>query len=342
MTVELINLLQWLLASACLTAGLILSARRRLRALAALLILFSVHMLFNALEETRLLPGAILVTPAFGLVYGPLFYIFVRRLIFAGGHGWRRVYPHFIPALIALPLAQWFDFIHLAALASLITYGALTVRLIGRYHAETASTRSDAASIRLNWITQVFAGFAALTVIDAVRMFTRSLQSPLAETLSYAGVLTAGGVLMGALVWRAITQPDYFKGLAGNEPACPAETTPDPADAPLFLTIDEKIRADALHRQPHLTLSDVASVANLTERDVSRAINAGAGRSFCDYINAFRVSDVCAMLNARPDATILDIAFEAGFTSKSSFNAVFKKESGVTPSEYRRRNTRNH
>ncbi|WP_375201277.1 helix-turn-helix domain-containing protein [Hyphococcus sp.] len=342
MTVEMINMLQWALASASLTAGLILSPRRRLRALAALLILFSVHMLFNALEETRLLPGAILVTPAFGLVYGPLFYIFVRRLIFADGHDWRQIYPHFIPALIAIPLAQWFDFIHLAALVSLITYGVLTIRLIGRYHAETASTRSDAASIRLNWITQVFAGFAALTVIDAIRMFTRSVQSPLMETLSYAGVLTAGGALMGALVWRAITQPDYFKGLAESERASPPEITPAPADETLFLRIDEKIRADALQRQPHLTLSEVASVANLTERDVSRAINANARRSFCDYINAFRVSDVCAMLNARPDATILDIAFEAGFTSKSSFNAVFKKELGVTPSEYRRRNAQHN
>jgi AraC-like DNA-binding protein len=340
LTFEIINLLQWLLAAACLTAGLILAYGKRLRPLAALLCVFAAHMAFNVLEETRGLPNGLLITPAFGFAYGPLIYLFVRRFVVAAPLEQLQTALHFVVPVVALLSAPWIEIVRVGAAVSLMAYGFVTLRTISRYHAETASSRSDAASIRLSWVTQVFAGFAALTVIDAFRIFTQHLQSPVVATATYASVLTAAGGLLGALVWRAVTQPDYFKGLShppGRSIRTPAPVGPDDADR--FRRIEQSVLSAQLHRRPHLTLSDVASATNLTEREVSSAINSVAKRPFCDYINAMRVRDVCKALDANGESTVLEVAFDAGFTSKSSFNAVFKREIGVTPTEYRRRNT---
>jgi AraC-like DNA-binding protein len=340
LTFEIINLLQWFLAAASLTAGLILTSRKRLRPLAALLCVFAAHMAFNVLEETHLLPNGLLITPAFGFVYGPLIYLFVRRFVVAAPLDQLQTALHFVVPVIALLPAPWIEIVRSGAAVSLMAYGFVTLRSISRYHAETASSRSDAASIRLSWVTQVFAGFAILAVIDAVRILTQHWQNPVIATATYASVLTAAGGLLGALVWRAIAQPDYFKGLSHPPgPSIRTSVPVGPDDAGLFRRIEQSVLSGQLHRRPHLTLSDLASATNLTEREVSRAINGVAKRSFCDYINALRVRDACKTLEARGAATVLEVAFDAGFTSKSSFNAVFKRETGMTPTDYRRRNT---
>lgn len=339
LTLNLVNLLQLALASGCLTAGLMLAPRLRLRVLAALLIVFAFHMGFNALEEARALPLGLLVTPAFGLLYGPLVFLFVRRIVLSAPPDLRSIAAHFIPAAIALAATRHIEIVRAAAILSFIIYGAATLRTISRYHAATAATRSDAMSLRLSWVTQVFAGFAVLTVVDLLRMATAPWQSQLVSDLAYAAVLASGGGLLGALVYRAVAQPEYFKGLPdfGRPSADGPTELAAPADADIFERIERAVVGEGLYRRAHLTLADIASATLLTEREVSRAINSVGGRNFCDYINAFRVREVCAAMDAGRTATILDLAFDAGFTSKSSFNAVFKRETGMTPSEYRRR-----
>jgi AraC-like DNA-binding protein len=52
-------------------------------------------------------------------------------------------------------------------------------------------------------------------------------------------------------------------------------------------------------------------------------------------INSYRVNEAKALLINEPQDTILDIAYAAGFNSKASFNRIFKKVTGMTPSEYR-------
>ena len=70
---------------------------------------------------------------------------------------------------------------------------------------------------------------------------------------------------------------------------------------------------------------------------VSQALNQGLGRNFFEFVNGFRVAAAEACLTDPGDArTILDIALACGFGSKSTFNTVFKRMNGSTPSEFRR------
>lgn len=75
----------------------------------------------------------------------------------------------------------------------------------------------------------------------------------------------------------------------------------------------------------------------MSRNQLSFVINQGIGDSFYTFINKYRVEEAKRII-ADPknvNFTILSLAFEAGFPSKSSFHSIFKKLTGLTPTEYR-------
>jgi len=90
------------------------------------------------------------------------------------------------------------------------------------------------------------------------------------------------------------------------------------------------------YHDSELTLTSLANLISIGRNQLSEIINTGTGGNFYDFVNKYRVDEV-KQLMANPkfkDFTILAIAFEAGFPSKSTFNSIFKKFTGLTPSEY--------
>jgi AraC-like DNA-binding protein len=69
---------------------------------------------------------------------------------------------------------------------------------------------------------------------------------------------------------------------------------------------------------------------------LSAAINQAYGKNFNDFVNTYRVEAVKKMLNDESvqHLSLLGIAYECGFNSKSTFNRAFKKATGVAPSAY--------
>ncbi len=86
-----------------------------------------------------------------------------------------------------------------------------------------------------------------------------------------------------------------------------------------------------------LTLSRLAESINVNPHHLSQIINSEFGKSFACYINEYRVNAACKLLSADDNRTVLEIASQSGFSSKSSFNTIFKKHTGLTPSEYRKK-----
>jgi AraC-like DNA-binding protein len=90
---------------------------------------------------------------------------------------------------------------------------------------------------------------------------------------------------------------------------------------------------------PDLTLKKLAEMVRIHPNYLSQIINERLGRSSRDFINAYRIAAAEKMLldPAQKKKTVLDIAFETGFYSKSVFNSAFKKFLGQSPQEYRRK-----
>jgi AraC-like DNA-binding protein len=72
---------------------------------------------------------------------------------------------------------------------------------------------------------------------------------------------------------------------------------------------------------------------------LSQVINESLGQNFFDFVNTYRVEEAKKLLtDARnPKITVLEVMYQAGFNSKSSFNTAFKKIALTTPSAYKKR-----
>jgi len=89
---------------------------------------------------------------------------------------------------------------------------------------------------------------------------------------------------------------------------------------------------------PYLSVETLAGQINLPSSELSLTINRVIGQHFFDFVNLYRVNLAAEMLiaNEQQSKTVLEILYEVGFNSKSSFNTAFKKHLLMTPSQYRK------
>ncbi|PWK68290.1 putative ABC transport system permease protein [Mucilaginibacter oryzae] len=101
--------------------------------------------------------------------------------------------------------------------------------------------------------------------------------------------------------------------------------------------IKELITANRFYEDPELTVATLAAKLKLSPHELSRAINLGLDKNFNDLINGFRVREVIRKMQdpANDRLTLLGIAYDTGFNSKTTFNRVFKELTGKTPAEYK-------
>jgi AraC-like DNA-binding protein len=104
----------------------------------------------------------------------------------------------------------------------------------------------------------------------------------------------------------------------------------------------DSIEAFMAQRRPflrsELTLAELALQFGLAPRRLSQLVNQGRGRNFADWVNHYRIEEAKRLL-ADPASgirSVLDAMYAAGFSSKSSFNALFKASAGITPTEFMR------
>lgn len=96
---------------------------------------------------------------------------------------------------------------------------------------------------------------------------------------------------------------------------------------------------ERLFLDPDLTLRDLSQRLRIHYNHLSRIINERFGLSYNDFINRYRIEEAKQKLTdeKQRESTILDILLSTGFYSKSVFNTAFKKFTGITPSEYRKK-----
>jgi putative ABC transport system permease protein len=101
--------------------------------------------------------------------------------------------------------------------------------------------------------------------------------------------------------------------------------------------LKQTMKATRYYQDPELSLNSLAEKLHLQPYELSRIVNTALKKSFSDFINEYRVAEVTRKMKdpAYRHLTLLGIAIESGFNSKTTFNRAFKQVFGKNPIDYK-------
>lgn len=212
--------------------------------------------------------------------------------------------------------------------------------------------------LSLKWIYALPATFVILVVINIVNenVFeaTTQAQSLALHMLSFMCfiiVLCFFGVKQKPVFYFKLSALNSTENINAQEQSNNQEVlddsentrthTPDISDAAISTIIEDMqnhMRLKQPYLDPDFCVYSLAQALNIPRRVLSQVLNKGLSKNFYLYVNEFRIEEVKKQLTKqeKTQSTILDIAFQSGFKSKSSFNSLFKQSCDVTPSQYRK------
>ncbi len=104
----------------------------------------------------------------------------------------------------------------------------------------------------------------------------------------------------------------------------------------LLARLENIMSSDQGFRDPRISVQSLSTLLGIQNHQLSRILKDYLGCNFRSYINRLRLTEAQRLLAEEPELTILDVAYTVGFNSKSAFNSAFVKETGETPSNYRK------
>lgn len=339
-TLGFVNLVQATIVGVGLLGAFLLWRVRDFRGLALLLALIALASTINILEESGLTRDIYLLSPVFVLLFGPATYLAAKYAI---SRPFSYVqYCHLLPVLPLLFFTSSAHIVIAVGTAWRLLYTILTVRFLLQYKRRLASERSDAEEFSLTWFMWLLVALTMFNFVDLLRLnfqpFIPMELNLLGQGINNIVWLVASFVMI--LQFTTLTQLPHANATPKPAQQNPTQNVPDTMSEhsdyhAIFHELDDAIQRNQWFLKPRLTLNDLSEMTGLQTRDISRAINLHANRSFNEYVNRFRVEAVCQRLANGSTATLSDIAQQAGFSSKASFNKVFKACLGVTPSQYK-------
>ena len=149
--------------------------------------------------------------------------------------------------------------------------------------------------------------------------------------LSLAVVAFAAGVLFYDVSGDRTQVLHFTASEALPDPVSPAGA--DPVLLRVFAAVEARMERHRDYLDPDLRLAQLADLVGDRDKSVSAAINACAGTNFNDYVNRWRCTYFVGLLEdgAHRERTLLGLALDAGFNSKSTFNRAFRKCYGCSP-----------
>jgi AraC-like DNA-binding protein len=240
-----------------------------------------------------------------------------------------------------------------------IVYSLLTIAHLRQHRRRIRNSYSSTERVNLLWLLWLSAAAASIWLLAIAVDIASTLPIPIwshrDDLVSFAIAL-----LVYAIGYMGLRQPEIFRY---DGPAAPPPSESDSPSAIVAIRADTDAPggryersglrdAEALalkeslitlmtrehpYRDPDLTLPDLAERLGTTPHKLSEVLNSELSQTFYDFVNSYRVEDVRRRL-AKSDSrnqNLLTLAMDAGFASKSTFNQVFKKQTGQTPSAYR-------
>ncbi len=328
------------------------------RLLGSLVFVISIFLVGAVLRTT----GYDLVVPHVGRVHdpftflaAPLLYLYLRALITKQGSFPRSSFLHFIPfgvcVLYLAPfyllntadktqillaehqdtgLGDWYYTRSAVLIAYAFVYLVVSVWMLAAYRRRVRLQNKRLDRTVLLQIRFLIGGIVAIWIVGVLRY---SLDSSSQTNLLVPALAALTVYGLGYIYLR---DPGALSQAAESMKYEGSSLTADRADRYLE-RLREFMDAEKPFTDCELSLQKLAEQLSMPPQHLSQVINERLDRSFSDLINFYRVEEVKKVFldPAKKHYSLLAISEEAGFNSKSSFNSVFKKYTGRTPSEYR-------
>lgn len=292
---------------------------------------------------------------------GPLLYLYVSVVLYRDFRFRLMQLIHLIPATLVALLLLWkyyllpetekvvlmadqslmleppIDYLVTLRNLSIMIYGGWCLREIFRYRKLLQQNYANIEDRERRWLHWFIGGFVLLAAWAlTLNIISDGLSDEAANTLGI-GKNYLSFFFVNSLVFLGIRYTHLFDGI-NKEPANITEAgvntfKQEQIDRVISFMSDEKPYLD-----PNINMETLAKRLSLPERTFSRILNQHFGKNFFEFINEHRINEAKRLLvdPDKKDLNMLDILAEAGFSSKSTFNAIFKQYTGQTPSQYRR------
>lgn len=317
------------------------------------------------MENWRLLYSISYFLP---LLYGPLIFLFVRQLLLnkkLRALDLLHLFP-FIFLFLYLRLdgsftQEWAYFIYkrktelFLQLSSVSVYHGLAMHCWMQHRSSLKNYFSETQRLQMNWIRQfIIASFVVCSVIVSA-IYLLYINYPRGAEFRYGFVALT--IFIYWISYAALTRPSIFsviKGKTAQEdiilPVLPKLVVHRPAKkysnsglqgqdmTALRATLQRVMMDQKPYLDPELTINELAALVKCNRHHLSQVLNESLQQSFYDYVNHFRVEEAKQLLidPSKVSHKIAAVAYEAGFNSLSTFNDVFRKMTGQTPSQYRK------
>jgi AraC-like DNA-binding protein len=253
----------------------------------------------------------------------------------------------------------------LLGFVSMISYLVFSVKYYNEYKTIIQAVISNAADFMFSWIKHFLIAFIIIQVaLISINIISYIIGFKYDQTWWYFfcfAIITYYIAIAGynnAVESKIFFRTNIFKNenqvlflnskqellLPFDDKSFETIVTEAPIDqitqAPQFEEMRQKIEnvliGEKLYEDQELTLFDVSKKMGLNVAVLSRVINQSFRLNFNDLINKYRVAAIINLINngEHKKQTLLSIAFECGFNSKSTFNRAFKKEKGISPQEF--------
>lgn len=275
------------------------------------------------------------------LLQMPLFYLYVRSACYGNVKLTFRTVLHVIPFLI---FASFFFisgrtdtcyFIY-DVFSEIQYYGYIIAVFwtLHRYKTVFQQQHSNSKNSIYRWLFQTTVLFLTGNLLVKLRGLLASSENE--ELLLFIN-LAVSLFGLGVICWfvlKALYQPTLFSGIKEEVPA-EKPTKNSEASERSLKELSAFMEAKKPYLDTELTLEKLAGEMKMTEKEVSLLINRGKGIHFFDYVNGYRIEEAKSLLSSNKGITVLEVLYQVGFNSKSSFYTAFKKVTGETPTSYR-------
>lgn len=320
--------------------------------------IFGIYLLIIAFDLIGLFTNKTLDYPAIqnlkmssSLLQLPLFFLYVVSACYSNFKIKTKHFFHFLLFLVFLIIFKVTNFSEQSLLlfeivgeVQFFVYTISIFILLKKYKTIYLENYSSANYAIYKWLFQItiFSCIAHSFVLFRGYLSNSTYQ----EHVININILISLSVLLITVffVLKALYKPELFTGVNINLSPVKSilekeiNTQEDETKNEYLHKLTELMAKEKPYLDFELTLQKLAILADIPEKELSLLINHHLNKHFFDFINEYRINDAKTLLKdpTKKELTVLEILYEVGFNSKSSFYTAFKKATNQTPTEFRK------